>query len=87
MTRDFVTANVDRPLARLGVSKIDNLQFYWNSYGAPDYVKTTQYLAVSGPIQTPELPDRPKPSASLARSLNPQPSSRRWGGTPANCVV
>jgi aryl-alcohol dehydrogenase-like predicted oxidoreductase/enamine deaminase RidA (YjgF/YER057c/UK114 family) len=46
MTRDVVRAGVQRSLDRLGVSKIDLLQFHWWSFEHPGYLDAMKELAV-----------------------------------------
>jgi aryl-alcohol dehydrogenase-like predicted oxidoreductase len=42
--RDYVTGIIDRSLQRLGVERLDLVQFHWWDYGIPNYVETAQWL-------------------------------------------
>jgi len=44
ISRDYVRSIVDRSLQRLGVERIDLLQFHWWDYGIPRFVETALWL-------------------------------------------
>ena len=44
MTRDYVVAIIDRSLARLGVERLDLVQYYWWDWRVPGAVETAQVL-------------------------------------------
>lgn len=45
LTRDQVAAAIDRSLRRLGVERLDLVQFHWWDYAVPRYAETMHWLA------------------------------------------
>lgn len=43
--RDYVQQGIDRSLQRLGVDRLDLVQYHWWDYSTPRYVEVTSYLA------------------------------------------
>ena len=45
LTQDDITRIIDRSLSRLGVERLDLVQFHWWDYGVPGYVEAAAHLA------------------------------------------